>query len=818
MDDQQDYSADKAVVKVVLRLRPLPDGKPADELFKFVPDQPTLIIIRDAQAAEREYKFDTVFNVNTTQEELFESVAKPMCDHVLNGFNACCFAYGQTGSGKTYSMVGEGDTTRGIIPRSMEYLFDMIERRAYKKVELSVSFLEIYLDNIRDLGDAYLEQRGFVTKKARPVSRGGRSTASLGSQPSSANEYTSLQIRERPTGAVYVEDLSQIPITRIEEVYAVIAAGFSKRQTYETLMNPVSSRSHTIFTLTVTQTDKRDQTEVISGRLNLVDLAGSERLARSHSEGERAKEAALINKSLSALGNVVMALDGGEQRHIPYRDSKLTRILTDSLGGNSYTSLLATLNPSPDNYEECVATLQFAHRCRNVTNMPVVNYMDERSATSERRLKKLQMEIADLRAELRKTHEAYQQQLEGLKRNAGIAPGMEKTAGQKLLETTKAVDTARRETQSLMDKMARYKQDFKGVKDRVRADAQAHLEEKRALKETVNELLKKLEVQGQEHINALNEVKRAHEDEVNRLIAERQQALDDHNDFLANMPDVLNARATQQKQTDAIRTLLTEQYESALVQLRLSTDKQRETQFNELKRYYEAQLDAKQQQIDMLRAEAEQQALNFSDAQTELKQEVQYMYEYSQRLSMIIENMEAGHYNVWERSGIKGFVIPQAHKPAPVNFDICKTVAKLIGQADSFISRQQVRALAGTASGPATARSTTARSVTLQRTQSAPAESDQDLYTMSADALRREVARLRAEVTEQRSGEHRSGLKEQVENDLASHPTISYMRKLEDERERYKQLHQAEQRRVKQLQVALDAKERLFLRTNSSAR
>jgi hypothetical protein len=197
-----------------------------------------------------------------------------------------------------------------------------------------------------------------------------------------------------------VQDLSVIPVTTLDEVMAIISAGVALRATYETSMNEVSSRSHTVFTLHVVQRERNQpDSQTTTGMLNLVDLAGSERLDKSKSEGQRMKEAVVINKSLSALGNVVMALQRSDYTHVPYRDSKLTRLLQDSLGGNSYTTVLATLNPLQENYEECLNTLMFANRCRYVQNQPQVNYVTN-SESSDKRVKALMTEIGELRESL----------------------------------------------------------------------------------------------------------------------------------------------------------------------------------------------------------------------------------------------------------------------------------------------------------------------------------------------------------------------------------------------------------------------------------
>jgi hypothetical protein len=213
-------------------------------------------------------------------------------------------------------------------------------------------------------------------------------------------EYQSmnLQIHEDSQGNVFVKDLTSIPLNFMDEAFAVVNLGIKVRATHETKMNSVSSRSHTVFNLTVTHRDKTTG-ELIMGMLNLVDLAGSERIKKSESQGLRLKEALHINSSLSALGKVVIALERGE--YVPYRDSKLTRLLQNSLGGNSYTSLLAAIHPCASYYDECLSTLQFANRCLNVRNNPRVNYVgDEGIEDKDRKIRRLIEEINQLRVKL----------------------------------------------------------------------------------------------------------------------------------------------------------------------------------------------------------------------------------------------------------------------------------------------------------------------------------------------------------------------------------------------------------------------------------
>jgi len=328
-------------------------------------------------------------------------------------------------------MFGEGTgEVRGVIPRSVEYLFQCLAKKtSSSEVAMVCSFLEIYNDQIRDLGKAYLAAMGVESNTSAALhektsdlfeklagKRGNPYFAPAFHKSGSAmalsgavrpglkevqDEYNTMnyEIREDNEGNVFIKDLSLVPVTTMEEVMSLIATGLRVRATHETKMNAFSSRSHTVFTITVLQRDKYTG-EAITGMLNLVDLAGSERLKKSESIGVRLKEALHINTSLTALGKVIMALDpSSENSHIPYRDSKLTRVLQNSLGGNSFTTVIATVHPVAKFYEECLSSLQFANRCRNVRNNPRVNYVED-TEDKDRKIRKLMEEIGTLRTKM----------------------------------------------------------------------------------------------------------------------------------------------------------------------------------------------------------------------------------------------------------------------------------------------------------------------------------------------------------------------------------------------------------------------------------
>jgi len=292
-------------------------------------------------------QFDAVYGETSMQQSVYNETAFPLVESVIEGYNGTIFAYGQTGCGKTHTMVGEKDSLemRGIIPNSLYHIFGCIDNESQKKKFLvRCSYIEIYNEEIRDL---------------------------LGKDVEAKHE-----LKEDPKKGLFVKDLTTVIVKNVQEIDKAMSTGIKHRKTGETAMNKESSRSHSIFVIYIeTAEEKEDKTgqKIKAGKLNLVDLAGSERQDKTHATGDRLKEANKINLSLSALGNVISALVDGKSTHVPYRDSKLTRLLQDSLGGNTKTVMIAALSPVDDNYDETLSTLRYADRAKKIQNKPKVN-------------------------------------------------------------------------------------------------------------------------------------------------------------------------------------------------------------------------------------------------------------------------------------------------------------------------------------------------------------------------------------------------------------------------------------------------------------
>ncbi|KAG9242122.1 P-loop containing nucleoside triphosphate hydrolase protein [Calycina marina] len=325
--------------------------------------------------SNKTYNFDKVFSSAADQSIIYDDVVNPILDEMIAGFNCTIFAYGQTGTGKTYTM--SGDMTEhygmlsdaaGIIPRALHALFMKLEL-ADTEASVKCSFIELYNEELRDL--------------------------------ISADENVKLKIfddnSKKGHSSTLVQGMEESHIKSAVDGIKLLQAGSHKRQVAATKCNDLSSRSHTVFTVTAYIKRQGDNGEdyVSAGKLNLVDLAGSENIQRSGAENKRAAEAGLINKSLLTLGRVINALVD-KSPHIPYRESKLTRLLQDSLGGRTKTCIIATVSPAKSNLEETISTLDYAFRAKNIRNKPQVNQMVNKKTL----LREFTTEIERLKGEL----------------------------------------------------------------------------------------------------------------------------------------------------------------------------------------------------------------------------------------------------------------------------------------------------------------------------------------------------------------------------------------------------------------------------------
>ncbi|XP_057471341.1 kinesin-like protein KIN-5B [Actinidia eriantha] len=377
-------------VQVLLRCRPLTDDEQKSNLPRAITcnehkrEVAVLQSLTNKQV-DRVFTFDKVFGPKAQQRSIYDQAIAPIVNEVLEGFNCTVFAYGQTGTGKTYTMEGgmrnkggELPAEAGVIPRAVRQIFNSLEAQN-ADYSVKVTFLELYNEEITDLLAPEDYSRTSEDRQKKPIS-----------------------LMEDGKGCVIVRGLEEEAVYSANEIYNLLERGAAKRRTADTLLNKRSSRSHSVFTITiyVKEATVGDEELIKCGKLNLVDLAGSENISRSGAREVRAREAGEINKSLLTLGRVINALVE-HSAHIPYRDSKLTRLLRDSLGGKTKTCIIATVSPSAHCLEETLSTLDYAYRAKNIKNKPEANQKMSKAVL----LKDLYLEIERMKQDVRAARE-----------------------------------------------------------------------------------------------------------------------------------------------------------------------------------------------------------------------------------------------------------------------------------------------------------------------------------------------------------------------------------------------------------------------------
>ncbi|KAM4629240.1 kinesin-like protein KIF14 [Polymixia lowei] len=405
---QDSSKMENSAVTVAVRVRPFNVREKTEKALQviFMDRQETVVQHPDSKQS---YSFTYDFSFCSvderdpnfaSQQTVYETLAKPLLERAFEGFNTCLFAYGQTGSGKSYTMMGFGEET-GVIPRFCRELFSRVSSIESEEVtcHLEMSYFEVYNEKIHDL----LVARDDQNQKRMP-----------------------LRVREHPVHGPYVAELSANVVSSYRDIQAWLELGNKQRATAATGMNDKSSRSHSVFTLVMTQTktefvEGEEHDHRISSRINLVDLAGSERCNSAQTSGDRLREGASINKSLLTLGKVISALSeqalARKKVFIPYRESVLTWLLKESLGGNSKTAMIATLSPAGSNVEESLSTLRYAQQARMIINLAKVN-----EDTNAKLIRELKAEVEKLRAAQMSSQgvepervRLFQQEITGLK-------------------------------------------------------------------------------------------------------------------------------------------------------------------------------------------------------------------------------------------------------------------------------------------------------------------------------------------------------------------------------------------------------------------
>ena len=411
-------------VKVVVRMRPMNSSELSrgnQKIIEMDLKNSQATITNPKSESPKTFAYDAVYDDSCSQQFIYDETAFPLVESVIQGYNGTIFAYGQTGCGKTFTMLGVPDDPKlmGIIPNSFKHIFSCISEAEHNQCFLvRCSYCEIYNEEIRDL---------------------------LNYDPN-----LKLELKESQDKGIYVKNLSMETVKSIQDIEKAMEKGNSHRITKATKMNERSSRSHAIFTIYIESSQEIQTKQTIkAGKLNLVDLAGSERQKKTGATGDCLKEAIKINLSLSALGNVISALVDGNVKHVPYRDSKLTKLLQDSLGGNTKTVMIAVVSPADYNFDESLSTLRYASRAKYIQNKPVVNE-DPKDAL----LREYAEEIQRLKSLLESNEPIVVEKVVEIPRIHPIEeePSLESTDRNHLNKSTERIDTQVQEELQLKEK------------------------------------------------------------------------------------------------------------------------------------------------------------------------------------------------------------------------------------------------------------------------------------------------------------------------------------------------------------------------------
>lgn len=512
----------------------------------------------DDGTESKTFTFDYVYAPDSKQIDVFNETARPIVDSVLGGYNGTIFAYGQTGTGKTFSMEGipDDEHLRGIMPNTFHHVIaSMANKGENTEYMVRMSFIEIYNEGVYDLLQ--------VTGRKK------------------------LDVKESKDKGVFVKDLTMYVVKEVPDMMKILATGQGARQTGATAMNAGSSRSHSILAITVETSYKDDpeqeEPKYKVGKLNLVDLAGSERQKRTGAKGDRLDEAKSINLSLSALGNVIKALVNPNAKHIPFRDSKLTRLLQDSLGGNTKTCMLAAMSPGAMSFDETMSTLRYANRAKNIKNKPKINE-DPKDAM----LREYQEQISLLKAQLQ-AKMSGQPMPEGLPAFTGAAlPGMmqagEKIVQENIIEQVEVVDTGISD-EDMKELQKRLEEEAAQLEGSTREEREHYIKEKTKIEEEAHkttEELKRKEARAQREDEELQKIKdalMAVEENIGRGQLDLEQA-EEAEKLLAEANNKLEAQKQEElktleelEQAEEEELLMEEHYANAKDELKMKAKK-----------------------------------------------------------------------------------------------------------------------------------------------------------------------------------------------------------------------------------------------------
>ncbi|KAM3145934.1 hypothetical protein pb186bvf_001912 [Paramecium bursaria] len=643
--------------------------KPVDYQQKMIDINGEQVNIKDPSnksSDKQQYQFASICQ---TQEQSFR-IVEPMLQKLIEGHNSCVLSYGQTGSGKSYTIFGSdlGDPSndkRGILPRAMEYLLQKAQEfDEIREFVITGTFVEVYLDQVRDL------------------CRNGNMI--------SAFENENLTIYENTNGQIMVKDVTQVNLRTIADLQDMLTQGLQLREKLDQ-QSSYSAKAHSVFTLNLVQKDKENENlPFMNATLQFVDLAGSERIAKSLTEGHKFQEAILVNSSLTALGKCLAAVSQMNSKNIPYRESKLTRILQNCLNSQSQVALIVNVNPNENNFEECLSTFQYAERTKGT--QITKQHVDEQLGSptpfpgQDKLIKKLNDEIAELKSKLEFMSKEHKSKMTEIQTLLGIDIDLDKLfskAYAKELNHFKMQKDAAQKLEQYQIQLSEQELRIEKQKaeiQQLKAEIQTQQERLGSQKIIYEERIKKLTEQNQIDKLELEKTKQQSQEKLQSTLTvqlqKNQQQLEQKVSIIMNLPQMIQNKTNEVQKSDEIKRVA-----------KLEVEKEYKSQIEKLTKDSKSLLDAAKEQYEFYLKEKNNEIDNFikqfkkyqekkKNQTKEMKQELFELYDVIQKAFRVIDKIENGAYS----SGIRSFNIPFQDKPQIPSRNKFKTLFKYLDQ------------------------------------------------------------------------------------------------------------------------------------------
>ncbi|KAL4466133.1 hypothetical protein ABPG74_004370 [Tetrahymena malaccensis] len=677
------------------------------------------ISIRDPSSKQKEkqtFQFNGVFDNNTNQETIWAHVCEPCIQKVIEGHNSCILSYGQTGSGKSFTIFGEDERfsinqgnlfmdgrkdRRGLVPRTVEHLFRKAqELEDIREFVITCSMTEIYLDQVRDLGKAYFQNQ--------QESNRGKTVLSATALTSNF-ENENLTIYENTNGQIVIKDLTLIHIKQMSELYEMISAAYQLREKFDTKSNQIWARAHTIFTINVVQKDKENENiPFMNSTIQFVDLAGSERIAKSLTEGHKFQEAILINTSLTALGKCLQNI-ARSNKSIPYRESRMTRVLQNCMGISCYVTLIVNLNPSESNYEESLSSLQFAERTKITQSKQSVTVNSGGGMTpgaasnggnqeefmmqnignfagNDKLIKSLKDQIKDLETKIDFIQRENKSKMTEIQNILGLEVDLDKIlsrSSQKDLQQFKM----QREAVAKLENIQKQNKDLeeeiqqlhKHIENIQREEALKQERQSCQIIELRSQVSKLKEQLSKDKMNSDEEIRKIQQErelEIKQMIEKSNQLLEEKASMILNLPNNLQNKTNENQKVSEIkrntRTEVEKEFKSQIDNLRNEYTRL----YDNMKTQYEFHLKQKNEEIEKYVDQMKKYKQKKKSESELLRKEILELYDIWFQQNKIIQKIEIGHYS----GGKKSFNIPSRDKPNQPNRTSFQLLFKLLDQ------------------------------------------------------------------------------------------------------------------------------------------